>query len=88
MACAKKVYQLYPDVDKIDRLPVDERQWSMTFFLTERGKQFLTDKLNLIASLEEKPDNTIYEEKFGEDKVVKFKPRTPLEFIKKNYGKS
>ena len=84
---AKKLLTKKFDFDFWKRVPVAQKYFSLSFFLTKEGKIFLSTqkklfKLELLPSKE----YLLSEEKSGEDKYFNKKPNNLLEFIK--YGET
>ena len=85
---AKRLLKEHPDFVFWERMVIDEKPYSLSWFLAEEGKLFLSVsgvRNNIIhkgPKLQE-----LSEEKIGEDKVTPKKPLSLSEFLRKDYGK-
>jgi hypothetical protein len=85
---AKQLLKKHPDFNFWERMVIDEKPYSLSWFLTLEGVLFLSvagtknDIKHKGPKLEE-----LSEEKIGEDRVIKKRPLTILDFLRKDYGK-
>ena len=84
---AKKLLKLNPEIKFWKSLQTSNPVFSLSWFLTKEGKDFLqVSKLKQKLSLPQPSSRAILEEKIGEDKELPKKPKTIFEFL--NNGKN
>ena len=82
---AKKLLKFNPEVKFWKSLQTPTPIFSLSWFLTTEGKDFLrVSKLKQKMSLPKPSERAILEDKIGEDKEISKKPKTIFEFL--NYG--
>lgn len=93
MKIAQKLIKIYPDCQLWQGVSVPPAMGSLSFFLTEEGKLTLRLASNskiLSEKIENKQTRSLHiqSEKVGEDRILPDKPKTLLEFLRKDYGKT
>ncbi len=80
---AKQLLKLEPEVSVW--LSLEHRKLSsLSWFLTDDGKLFIkTSKLKKDINIEEVSNPEVEEEKIGEDKIIDKKPKSLLDFLRK-----
>ena len=83
---AKQLLKINPEVKFWLSLQTPNPVFSLSWFLTQEGKDFLqVSKLKQNLTLPKSSGRAIFKDKIGEDKKIVKKPKTIFEFL--NHGK-
>jgi len=84
---AKQLLKKHPDFDSWAKISMGEKPVSLSWFLTDEGKQFISiaeKKRDL--DLDTKKTYSIEEDKIGEDKKITKKPKTIKDFLNEDHA--
>jgi len=78
----ESLYKLYPNQDFWEKVSINQKPESLSFFVSDFGKKLLKEKYNEFNYKVPKAETFSLGEKQGEDKVIEIKPKTIKDFLK------